>query len=166
MPTIGADCDIVLVNPDVNDGNPYGFVLSPDTSNKSSSLSIQREHNEDDDEIQIYIFFTILLADQLKNPDGSMHSESREDMYTMLLKYLAQPEGTSIGTFMGTWLGVGPMGHSATELHLVDGSYISCKLTNVSAYHPPVDSEMFFNSEWQDDTPGNSALTWDTSLWR
>ena len=166
MPTIGTDCDIVLVHPDVNDGDPYGFVISSDASNKSASISIQREHDEDDDEIQIYIFFTILLADELKNPDGSMHSESREAMYAMLLEYLAQTEGISIGTFMGTWLGVGPMGHSATELHLVDGSYISCKLTNVSSYHPPVDSGMFFNSEWQDDIPGDSALTWDTSLWR
>ncbi len=165
MPTIGTDCDIILVHPDVNDGDPYGFVLAPDASNKGSSVSIQREL-DDDDEIQIYIFFTIVLADELKNPDGSLHTENREAMYTMLLDYLEQSDGLSIGTVMGTWLGTGPMGHSATELHLIDGSYISCKLTNISTYHPPIDSDIFFGSEWQPYPADDSALTWDSSVWR
>lgn len=165
MATIGTDCDIILVHPDVNGGDPYGFVLAPDASNKGSSVSVQRELDEEG-EIQIYIFFTILLADQLKNPDGSMHSAGRSAMYSMLLDYLAQEENLSIGTPMGTWLGIGPLGHSATELHLIDGSYISCKLTNISAYHPPIDSELFFGSKWQADTPAEDALTWDTSIWK
>lgn len=67
---------------------------------------------------------------------------------------------------MGTWLGIGPLGHSATELHLIDGSYISCKLTNISTYHPPVQSGTFFGSEWQADEPADDVLTWDTSVWR
>jgi hypothetical protein len=165
MATIGTDCDIIMVHPDVNDGEPYGFVLAPDASNQGSSVSVQRELDEDG-EIQIYIFFTIVLADQLKNPDGSMHTEGREAMYNKLLEYLAKAEDLSIGTFMGTWLGVGPMGHSATELHLIDGSYIACKLTNISAYHPPIDSGTFFGSEWQADVSVEDALTWDTSVWR
>jgi hypothetical protein len=131
MATIGTDCDIILVHPDVNGGDPYGFVLAPDQSNRGSSVSVQREL-DDEDEIQIYIFFTILLADELRNPDGSMHADTRENMYSMLLLYLAQTTDLSIGMFMGTYLGVGPMGHSATELHLIDGSYISCKLTNIT----------------------------------
>ena len=165
MPTIGKDCDVVLIHPHVNDGNPYGFVLAPDASNNGSSLSVQREQ-DDQDNIQIYIFFTIVLADELRNPDGSMHTDDRQSMYAMLLKYLAQSEGLSIGTFMGTWLGIGPLGHSATELHLIDGSYISCKLTNISTYHPPIDSETFFESAWQAEEPADDALTWDTSVWR
>jgi len=165
MATIGNDCDIVLIHPDVNDGDPYGFVIAPDASNRGSSVSIQRELDEDD-AIQIYIFFTILLADEMKNPDGSLHADSRETMYNMLLQYLERTDGLSIGTFMGTWLGVGPMGHSATELHLVDGSYISCKFTNISTYHPPIDSDLFFGSKWQSDTPDEATLTWDSSVWR
>ncbi len=165
MATIGTDCDIILVHPDVNGGDPYGFVLAPDQSNRGSSVSVQRELDEDE-EIQIYIFFTILLADELRNPDGSMHADTRENMYSMLLLYLAQTADLSIGTFMGTYLGVGPMGHSATELHLIDGSYISCKMTNISAYHSPIDSGVFFGSQWQGSTPADDALTWATSVWR
>ena len=165
MPTIGTDCDIILVHPDVNNGDPYGFVLAPDPSNKGSAVSIQRELDEYD-QIQIYIFFTIIMADELKNPDGSSHVEDRASMYSVLLDYLSHTEGLSIGTVIGTWLGIGPLGHSATELHLIEGSYISCKLTNISTYHPPIDSELFFDSIWQPEPPGESALTWDTSVWR
>ena len=165
MANIGTDCDIILVHPDVNEGDPFGFVLSPDPSNKGSAVSIQREVDTEGD-TQIYIFFTIVLSDELMNPDGSMHSANRESMYTMLLDYLNQAEGLSIGTVMGTWLGIGPMGHSATELHLVDGSYISCKMTNISAYHAPIESGLFFGSVWQNDTPSDDAFTWDSSVWR
>ena len=165
MTTIGTDCDITLVHPDVNDGDPYGFVLSPDASNRGSSVSIQREVDEDGD-IQVYIFFTIILADELKNPDGSMHADDRDSMYAMLLDFLEQTKGLSIGTVMGTWLGIGPMGHSATELHLTDGSYISCKMTNISAYRPPIDSDLFFGSLWQDYSPASGAFTWNSSVWR
>ena len=29
MPTIGQDCDLIMVHPDVNSGDPYGFVFTP-----------------------------------------------------------------------------------------------------------------------------------------
>ena len=67
---------------------------------------------------------------------------------------------------MGTYLGLGQIGHSTTELHLIDATYISLKLTNITAYNPPVDSEIFFASEWQPDPTNTEALTWETSVWR
>ena len=164
MATLGVDCDLILIHTDVNSGAPYGFVLTPDPTHKSGAVTVQREITDGD--TQIYLFFTVILADDLKNPDGSEHSQSREDMYAMLLEYLDQEGDLSVGTVLGTWLGIGPLGHSATELHLVNGSYISVKLGNISAYHAPVDSEIFFNSLWQDSPPADDALTWDTSLWR
>lgn len=165
MPTIGIDCDLLLIHPHIDGGYPYGFVLAPDPANKGSAISIQRELDEDN-EVHIYIFFTVILADQLKNPDGSMHTANRGTMYMKLLAFLAKTEDLAIGTVMGTYLGVGPLGHSATELHLIDGSYISCKLTNLGKYHPPIDSGLFFGSLWQDNPPSPDALTWDTSVWR
>ena len=165
MPQLGADCDLILVHPDVNSGDPYGFVLTPDPVHKTSAVSIQREITTLG-VTTIYIFFTLVLADDLKNPDGSDHTANREAMYSMLLDYLSQSSGLSVGTVLGTWLGIGPLGHSATELHLVNGSFISVKLGNVSTYHPPVSSTIFFGSEWQGAVPADDALTWETSLWR
>ena len=165
MPTIGTDCDVILVHPDVYGGDPYGFVLAPDPSKNGPAISIQRSLDEDD-EVQIYLFATVVLADDLQNPDGSEHSASRQTMYDMLNLYLEQIDSMSIGTFMGTYLGLGQVGHTATELHLVEGSYISLKFANLTTYHSPVDSDLFFGSLWQPASPPGSAFTWETSVWR
>ena len=165
MPTLGEDCDLILIHELVNGGDPYGFVLSPDPSKAGSAISIQRSLN-DDDETQIYLFATVLLSDDLKNPDGSEHSDDRQTMYDMLLLYLEQIADISIGTVMGTYLGLGQIGHSATELHLVSASFISLKFANLSTYHAPITTELFFGSLWQDSPPAGDAFTWDTSLWR
>jgi hypothetical protein len=165
MPKIGEDCDLTLTHPDVNSGVPYGFVLTPDPANKTSAVSIQREISAEG-VITVYIFFTLILADFMNNPDGSPHSDSRALMYSMLLNYLSQTSGLTIGTFMGSWLGIGPLGHSATELHLPDASFISVKLYNATTYHPPVTEDLFLNSLWSADPAAEDALTWETSLWR
>ena len=165
MPTIGIDCDIILTHPDVNSGVPYGFVLTPDPNNSPSAVSIQREVNALG-EISIYIFFTLVLADDLQNPDGSEHADSRAVMYSMLLNYLGQTNGLTIGTVMGSWLGIGPLGHAATELHLPKASIISVKLYNATTYHPPVSETLFLNSLWSASPEETDALTWETSLWR
>jgi len=163
---IGIDCDIALTHPEVNGGEPYGFILTPDPTHGRSGVSIQREVNAGTGEIHIYIFFTIMLADDLLNPDGSEHVDNREVMYAMLLEYLGKNSQICVSTVLGTWLGIGPLGHSATELHLIKGSMVSVKLANVSVYHPPVDSSAFLGSQWQPEPPKEGALTWDTSLWR
>lgn len=165
MTHLGKDCDVILIHPDVYHGNPFGFVLTPDGSGKGSSFSIQREITTSGD-ISVFIFFTVILSDDLKNPDGSMHSDNRSLMYQILMDFLSKSSGLSVGTVMGTWLGIGPLGHAATEIHLVEGSYISVKLGNVSTYHPPISSDLFFNSQWNATPPGASALTWGSSIWR
>jgi hypothetical protein len=165
LPILGADCDLILVHPSINSGVPYGFVLTPDPNHKTSAVSVQREITPEG-VTTVYLFFTVILADELKNPDGSEHSATRAAMYSMLLDFLGQSEGLSVVTVLGTWTGIGPLGHSATELHLVNGSYISVKLGSVSTYHPPVSSTLFFGSLWQPTPPGETAFTWETSLWR
>jgi len=165
MHDIGVDCDFVLVHPLVNGGSPYGFVLAPDPAKSGSTISVQRSL-DDSDEVQIYLFATVLLADDLKNPDGSEHAASRQTMYDMLLDYLEQIEDISVGTFMGNYLGLGQSGHTSTELHLVEASYISLKFANLTTYHPPIDSDLFFGSIWQPETPAGDAFTWDSSVWR
>lgn len=163
--TIGENCDLILNHVDVNGGDPYGFVLTPDPTQKTSAVSIQREITSEG-VTSIYIFFTLILADDLKNPNGSDHADSRASMYSTLLSYLGKSSGLSVGTVMGTWLGIGPLGHSATELHLVNATFVSIKLFNVTTYHPPVSESLFLNSLWSASPPADDALTWETSLWR
>lgn len=166
IPIIGKDCDITLCHPSINSGVPYGFILTPDPTHGRSGVSIQREIDPDSDAVNIYLFFSVMLADDLKNPNGSDHDDNRETMYLKLLEYLDQRSEVCIDTVLGTWLGVGSTGHSATELHLINGSILSIKFTNITEYHPPSDSDLVLASFWQPDIPGANALTWDTTLWR
>jgi hypothetical protein len=164
--TIGHNCDLIFIHPNVNSGDPFGFVLTPEPVNsKSSAVSVQREITLAG-VTTIYLFFTLLLADDLINPDGSDHAENRAVMYSMLLNYLSQTSGLTIVTVMGTWLGIGPLGHSATELHLVNASFVSIKLYNATTYHPPTSDTLFLNSLWSATPAEADALTWETSLWR
>lgn len=166
IPKIGSDCDITLCHPDVNSGDPYGFILTPDPTHGRSGVSIQREVDPDSDLTAIFLFFSVMIADDLSNPDGTEHADSRATMYSMLLDYLAQSSQIVVTTVLGSWLGIGTIGHSATELHLINGSILSVKFANVTEYRPPADSDLVFGSLWQDIPPGDSALTWETSIWR
>ena len=130
-----------------------------------SAVSIQREIDADG-VINIYLFFSIILADDLHNPDGSEHADNRATMYNFLLNYLSKTSGITIGTVMGNWLGIGPLGHSATEMHLPEASFISIKLYNATIYHPPVSETLFLSSLWSASPALDDALTWETSLWR
>jgi len=162
---IGENCDLMLVHPDINDGDPVGFVLTPTPTHKGSSFSIQRETTLDGS-IHIFMFFTLIMSDDLKDPDGKKHPDSRQEMYDWLLEFLTADDTFGVITVLGCYPGIGPLGHSATELHLVNGSYINVKLANITAYHGPVDPEFFLASIWHDTPPPVDALTWESSLWR
>lgn len=159
-PILGTNCDVTFTHPDVNGGDPYGFILAYDPTVRGNSLSVQRSVDADTGEISIRIFLTVILADDLKNPDGSDHSETRADMYDKLIAYLATSDGLSINTVMGTFTGVAPTGFSATELHQPLVSHCACQFNNISTYHPPITSDAFFESEW------DGELSWATSYWR
>jgi hypothetical protein len=159
-PVIGQDCDITLTHKDVNAGAPYSFILATDPTVRGGAVSIQRNTDPDTGEILIRVFCTILLADNLKNPDGSKHSANRSTMYGFLIQYLSKIDGLSIDTVMGVFTGVAPTGFAATEMHQPLVSHVACQFTNLRTYHPPITSTNFFLSIW------NGTLTWATSYWR
>jgi len=160
MPTIGTDCDITLTHPQLNSGDPYGFLIAYDPTVRGNNISVQRQLV--DDEISIRIFFTIILADDLKNHDGSEHSADRQTMYNKLLEYLAITEGLSVDTVIGVFAGMGATGFSGTELHQPEVTHVSLQFNNITLYHPPIDSDLFFASVWNGD-----GIKWeDNMIWR
>ena len=160
MFTLGRNCDVRFTHPDVNGGEPYGFLFAYDPSVRGNSLSVQRVVQED--VITIRIYCTLILADDLKNHDGSQHAEDRAQMYAMLLEYLAQPDSIALDTVAGVFAGMVSSGHSATELHQPDVSHIALQFYNLSDYHPPIDSELYFASVWD-----GTDIDWQEGmLWR
>lgn len=157
---LGKNCDVRFTHADVNEGEPFGFLFAYDSSVRGNSLSVQRV--VENGVITIRVYFTLLLADDLKNPDGSEHIDSRALMYARLLEYLEQSDSISLDTVVGVFAGMVSSGHSATELHQPDVTYFALQFYNLDDYHPPIDSEMYFASLWD----GEDICWEDGMLWR
>ncbi len=158
---IGKDCNLTLQHADVLAGDPWGFVLQPDPRNPAAGpvVQIQRE-TDSDGQSTSKVFFTVMLADDLINPDGSRHSEDRASMYASLVQFLQQPSDLLL-EFSGGWLtNLQAIGHVSTEMHYGEYSLVSCQLTNQAAYFPAADPVRFYASIW------DGTLAWDTSYWR
>jgi hypothetical protein len=160
MFTIGKDCDLRFTHPRINGGQPCGFLLAHDPSVRGNSISVQRV--VEDGVITIRLYFTLILADDLKNHDGSKHEQSRAQMYAMLLKYLGQADALAIDTVVGVFAGMVSSGHSATELHQPDVTHFALQFYNLTDYHPPIDSALYFASCWDAED-----IAWEEDmLWR
>ena len=159
MPTIGTDCHLTLTHADINGGDPYGFILQRTNNQDDPPVVIQRKVAADGD-VTINVFFNVLLADDLIDPDGGKHSASRTAMYAMLMLYLAETDGLTLTAPVGAIADVGASGHSATETHYPGYSVVACQLTNAGTYYGPVDLTAFGLSVW------DGTLFWNTSYWR
>jgi hypothetical protein len=159
--TIGATCHLVLQHPLVNSGEPVGFLLQPDPRMPNAGPVVQLQRETDSDGLSTSkVYFTAILADNLVNPDGTLHTLTRVEMYALIIEFLQQPSDLLLG-YGGGWLtNLQAIGHVSTELHYGDYSLISCQFTNKAAYFPAADPVKFYASIW------DGTLTWSTSYWR
>ena len=159
MTIIGIDCNITLTHADINSGNPFGFLLVAEKPEYGPHVSIQRTVDADG-VTTIRCYFTIIAADNIINPNGKHHAETRSQMYAKIIEYLAKVDGVLLNTVNGMYTNLGASGHSATEMHYSNQSIIACMFNNAGVYFPPVDPEILNHSVW------DGTLTWSTSYWR
>ena len=160
-PVIGSDCHLVLQHPLVNAGLQIGFLLQPDPRDPNAGpvVQLQRETASDGSNTS-KVYFTVILADNLVNPNGTLHAQTRAQMYDAIVEFLQQPADLLLG-YGGGWLtNLAALGHVSTEMHYGDYSLVSCQFTNKSAYFPAADPVNFYASMW------DGTLTWSTSYWR
>ncbi|MCE5208274.1 MAG: hypothetical protein LLG42_08180 [Chloroflexi bacterium] len=160
MHIIGSNCHITLRHPDINGGEAYGFVLDP-ASHYPEGLAIKREvFTGLTIPMKVWVYFDVLLADDLINPDGSRHEANRQEMYTMLMAYLGKLKDIQFGFGLGAIVGLGAIEYAATEKHYAGYSTIRVHLTNAGGYQGVIDESRFNLSFWDGD------LTWETGYWR
>jgi len=109
---------------------------------------------------QVWLYFDVLLADNLLNPDGSMHAQTRAQMYSKLLQFLTMPSGIEVSTPVGTFTNLGALGFTADERHLPLSTIVKVQFNNAGYYWSPVAPELLAQSVW------DGVLTWNTSYWR
>ena len=151
---------ITLTHPAVNAGQPYGFLVDEEErGTRPGGIQITRQVLSDSSTL-VCVLFDIILADHANNPDGSAHTKTRMQDYSMLLQFLAQRSGIQLQSPIGTLLNLFAIGFTADERHMPASSLIKCQLNNYGIYWPPVDPDQLSLSVW------DGVLTWSTSYWR
>jgi hypothetical protein len=163
MPTIGQDCHITLTHPEINSGQPYGFLVNENGGTRPGGVEITHEVDSYG-ATRLWIYFDILLADSITNPDGSFHSTTRAADYAILLQYLSKMSGIELATPIGTFLNLGAVGWTVDERHMPGYSLMKCQINNIGYYWPPVDPDLLAQSVWESDAV--PSLSWGTGYWR
>jgi hypothetical protein len=164
MATVGVDCDVKLTHPDVNGGEAVGFILKRARATVSGLVTLRRQAYADpegDYVDRLQFWMTLHIADQLLNPDGSRHSQTRAELYAFLLEFLAARTGITFECQAGLWTDLHATLTVTTEYlgRLTDE--VVLQLNSGNLYEMlPIDRERFEASEW------DGVLTWDTSYWR
>jgi hypothetical protein len=160
--TIGVNCHVILSHINIDGGAPFGFICAADDKVKPGGVRVVRQVISDgaNSTTAVWVYFNILLADNLINPDGSRHADTRAQMASKLLQFLQYTSGINLTGPEGTHVNLGALGWCADERHLPDKSQVNCNLNNVGYYWPPVDPDLLNKSVW------DGVLTWATSYWR
>jgi len=155
---IGENCHITLTHPDINGGEPCGFILVQE-GKSPPAVAIQRERSSNGDE-EIHVFFEILLAESLLGPNGADCPWTKGEQYANLIEFLATSDGIALGFSGGMLAALGALGHAATELHYPDRCQISCQFSCVGSYFPPVPLAEIQAAVW------DGTRSWSESYWR
>ncbi|HWQ45261.1 MAG TPA: hypothetical protein VN376_00260 [Longilinea sp.] len=157
--TIGQNCHITLSHPEVDGGTPYGFLCDLDSKIMPGGVRVVHEVISDGTQV-VYVHANILIAENMHNPNGSLHTAGRPAMYAKLLQYFTKTSGVVLSSPIGGFTNLGFLGYSLDERHNPSFSLIKVQLNNVGYYWPPVDPEVLALSLW------DGTLTWATSYWR
>lgn len=159
MSTLGTDCHITLAHAGIDGGAAYGFLVDAAQRIFPEGMRVNRQVISSG-VTQVWLYFDVLLADDLLNPDGSLHTQTRAQMYSKLLQFLEKPSGIEVSTPVGTFTNLGALGFTADERHLPLSSIVKVQFNNAGYYWPPVPPELLAQSVW------DGVLTWNTSYWR
>ena len=155
MATVGLDCHITLQHADINAGVAYGFILDGDPGGNGPAPSIQREAYDNGDGTfteKTRHFATILLANDLRNPDGSQHAQTKSATYAMLLLFLQKRSDIQLTTPVGVFGSLYCQGHIATETHYASVSLAAIQLASSGAVFEPADPVLYAQTAWLEDT--------------
>lgn len=170
MPTIGVDCHILLTHAAVNGGRPVGFLLyckPADPYGPKVSIHYESYANAlgNTDDIR-HLWFTVILSENLVNPDGSFHTDSAASMRTHLIDILMQHADITLQTSAGIIPGLRSSGHVMIHDLYPGIETIECNLTTESMCFNAVDPSRYADSLWVDELTYAGVMDWNNSYWR
>jgi hypothetical protein len=168
MPTLGQDCELLLYHSLVQGGQPLGLLLDH-SRQYHGSISVYRSAYRAADgafQDQQVISFTVLLADDLVNPDGSLHVNGASAEYGQLFDILNQRSEIGVITPEGIFSGLYSSGNYSLEERNGGVMRITLQLSSSGDIFAPADRDRFEQSLWVDEDSYAGSMTWDNSYWR
>lgn len=170
MPVIGVDCDIMLAHPDVHLGEPLGFLLYRKPGEVfGPPVKIHYESYTDalGEAADVrHLWFRVLLADRLLNPDGSAHGDSAAVMRENLIAIVMAHSNITLYTPAGLIAGLYSSGHVLIHSIYPGVEIVEVQLTSRSVHFAPVDPARYAASVWVDGNTYSAEMNWDNSYWR
>ena len=165
---IGANCDVVLFNPNVDSGAGIGCLLDKSRVSRGGVNVFRAAYKQADGSFQDsqVITLTVLLGEGLTNPDGSIHATGRAEGYERLFEILNQRSQIGVMTGEGVYSGLFSNGHYAIEDHSGRVSRITLQLSSEGDIFAPADRDRFEQSLWVDGETYSGSMNWDNSYWR
>ncbi|KPL91108.1 hypothetical protein [Levilinea saccharolytica] len=168
MATVGVDCDVALFHAAVQGGEALGLIVEP-RPRSGPAISLHFEAYPDAlGQLQAvqHIWFTVLLADDLRNPDGTPHAVSAAEMRAGLYACLNQHAEIGLVTRLGTFTGLRSSGHILIENVYPGFSTALVQLSSDGGSFQPIPYAVYADSLWVDEALYHGARTWDNSYWR
>jgi len=167
--TIGVDCDIQLFHAHVDSGEPYPFIL--EARHPTYGPTLQIHHNVTQDETGAYederqVWFSVMIADDLVNPDGSKHADTATNMQSKLLQIILEHTEIGVVSHNGVITGLRTTGLVYIENVFSNLVIIDCQLTTSLNNFAPIPYADYVDSLWVDELTYSGSRNWDNSYWR
>lgn len=168
MPTLQQDCELMLYHSQVQAGQPAGFLLDHSRLYHGSISVYRSAYRQADGDFndQQVVSFTILIADGLVNPDGSLHLGSAGEEYDLLFSILTQRSEIGVITTEGVFSGLYSSGNYLLEERNGGVMRVTVQLSSDGDIYAPADRDRFEQSLWVDGDIYSGSMHWDNSYWR
>lgn len=153
MPTLGQDCEVMLYHSEVSSSQPLGLLLDHSRL-YHGSISVYRSAYRVADgsfQDQQVISFTVLIADGLVNPNGSLHMATANNDYNQLFEILARRSEIGMITPEGIFSGLYSSGNYSLEERSGGILRVTVQLSSTGDIFAPADRDHFEQSLWVDE---------------
>ncbi len=159
----------MLAHPEVDGGQPVGFLVEPKNEKYGPAVQVHWEKytNADGSFSDVrHLWATVMIADQLQNPNGSLHQETGAEMYSKLIELLTKPDQITLVTRMGAIAGLVGSGHVMEQQIYPEVVLVICQLTTRTNVFQPVNYDYYLRSAWVDEDTYTGDMSWGNSYWR
>jgi hypothetical protein len=165
---VGVNCDVALWHPDVDAGEPMGFLVEPKVKYGPPVTIHWEAYSEADGSVSDvrHLWFVVMLEEGGTNPDGSIHVETVAQMSAKLVAIVMKHSGIGLITRIGAITGLKSSGHVMIQNIYPGVQTVEVQLTTRLTNFAPVDPGRYIDSKWVDSATYVGVMNWGNSYWR